>query len=48
VTKYRDCTALVLPDEQVDHSLDLITNFEKIRIEELARTLSLGGSERDG
>ena len=48
VAKYRDCTALVLPDEQVDHSLDLITNFEKIRIEELARTLSLGGSERDG
>jgi 2-methylcitrate dehydratase PrpD len=48
VAKYRECTGRVLPGEQVDRSLELITDFEKIRIEELARMMSLEGDTRSG
>ena len=43
VAKYRDCAGRVLPEDQVVRSLELITNLDKIRIEDLARTLSPGG-----
>jgi 2-methylcitrate dehydratase PrpD len=46
VGKYRECTGRVLPQQQVDRSLELIENLEKIRIEALMRTLSLEANDR--
>jgi hypothetical protein len=46
VGKYRECTGRVLPQQQVDRSLELIENLEKIRIEALMRTLSLEEDDR--
>jgi hypothetical protein len=37
VGKYRECTGRVLPQQQVDRSLELIEDLEKIRIEALTR-----------
>ena len=48
VSKYRDCAARVLPENQISRSLDLITRFEEIGIDELARTLSLNRSSGSG
>jgi 2-methylcitrate dehydratase PrpD len=43
VAKYRDCTGRVLPEDQVARALDLITNLDQARIEDLTRALSQRG-----
>jgi 2-methylcitrate dehydratase PrpD len=44
VEKYRDCARRVLPEPQVDRSLELIAALPESRIQELARTLTPSGA----
>jgi hypothetical protein len=44
VAKYRDCAARVLPEAQVERSLERIADLPGARIDELVRTLTLGGT----
>jgi 2-methylcitrate dehydratase PrpD len=43
VEKYRDCASRVLPEAQVDRSIELLARFEEISVRDLAQTLRLAG-----